>query len=224
MSAQSMEAYEQHALEFLKLRDTSRVGVRTADRWARSLHPSSHVLEIGCGGGIPVTETLVDAGLNLWAIDYSPTLVKAFRDRYPDIPVQCVSVLESDFFQKKYDAVISIGLIFLLNEEGQLKMLHRVAEILRPGGSFLFTAPVETGEWTDVVTGQKCFTPGKAVYLTALKNSGFEKVKCYYDRGKNNYYEVTKAVESKENLCTLIGFSRRNEETDNRRQTKFFYE
>ncbi len=182
----------------MQRRDNSRVGVRTADRWARSLQPNSHVLEIGCGGGIPVTQTLVDAGLNLWAIDSSPTLVKTFRDRYPDIPVQCVSVLESDFFQKKYDAVLSIGLIFLLNEEDQLKMLHRVSEILRPGGSFLFTAPVEAGEWADVVTGQKFFTLGKDVYLAALKNSGFEEVRCYYDRGKNNYYEVKKTVESKQ--------------------------
>jgi len=199
VSAQSTEAYEQYALEFLQLRDNSRVGVRTTARWVRSLQPNSHVLEIGCGGGIPVTKTLVDAGLNLWAIDSSPRLVKTFRDRYPDIPVKCVSVLESDFFQKKYDAVISIGLIYLLNEEGQLKMLNRVSEIVRPGGSFLFTAPAETGEWADVVTGQKCFTLGETVYLAALKNSGFEEVKCYYDRGRNNYYEVKKAF----NTATL---------------------
>ena len=137
MSAQSIEAYEQYALEFLQLRDNSRVGVRTTDRWARSLQFNSHVLEIGCGGGIPVTETLVDAGLNLWAIDSSPTLVKTFRDRYPDIPVQCVSVLESDFFQRKYDAVISIGLIFLLNEQGQLKMLQSSFRNTSSGWQFL---------------------------------------------------------------------------------------
>ncbi len=146
------------------------------------------------------TQTLVDAGLNLWAIDSSPTLVKAFRDRFPDIPVKCVSVLESDFFKKKYDAIISIGLIFLLDEVGQLKMLNRVSEILRPGGSFLFTAPVETGEWADVVTGQKCLTLGEDAYLAALRNSGFDEVKCYSDRGKNNYYEVKKVVESKYNF------------------------
>lgn len=192
MRAKSIEAYEQYAREFLQLRDNSRVGVRTADRWARSLKPKSNVLELGCGGGIPITQILIDAGLNLWAIDSSPTMVKVFRDRYPDIPVKCISVLESDFFQKKYDAVISIGLIFLLNEESQLKMINRVSEILRPCGSFLFTAPVEIGEWDDVVTRQKCVTLGEDVYLAALRNSGFEEVKCYSDRGKNNYYEVKK--------------------------------
>lgn len=193
MRAKTIEAYEQYALEFLQRRDTSLVGVMTADRWARSLKPNSNVLEIGCGGGLPVTQTLVDAGLNLWAIDSSPTMVKTFRDRYPEIPVECASVLESDFFKKKYDAVISIGLIFILNEEGQLKMLSRVSEILRTGGSFMFSAPVEVGEWEDVVTGQKLLTLGEDVYLAALRSSGFEEVRCYCDRGKNNYYEVKRS-------------------------------
>lgn len=192
MIAKSIEGYEKHALEFLKRRDTSLVGAKTAGQWARSLQPNSSVLEIGCGGGIPVTQTLVEAGLNVWAIDSSPTLVRAFRDRYPGIPVKCVSVLESDFFKRNYDAVISIGMIFLLNKEGQLKMLSRVAEIIRSGGHFLFTAPVEIGEWADAVTGQKCLTLGEEVYLTALRNSGFGEVRCYCDRGKNNYYEVKK--------------------------------
>lgn len=60
MSAKSIEAYEKYALEFLRRRDNSLVGVRTADRWARSLKPNSNVLEIGCGGGIPVTQPLVE--------------------------------------------------------------------------------------------------------------------------------------------------------------------
>ena len=193
VKAKTIEAYEQYALEFLQRRDSSLVGVRTAARWARSLKPGSDVLEIGCGGGIPVTQTLVEVGLNLWAIDSSPTMVQTFRDRYPNIPVECASVLNSDFFHKMYDAVISIGLIFILNEKGQLKMLRRVSEILRSGGSFIFTAPVEVGEWEDVVTGQKLLTLGEDVYLSTLRSSGFEEARCYCDRGKNNYYEVKRS-------------------------------
>jgi cyclopropane fatty-acyl-phospholipid synthase-like methyltransferase len=194
VSVNSIEAYEKYALQFLRCRDHSRVGVRAVERWARSLKPKAIVLELGCGGGIPVTRTLVEAGLNLWAIDSSPTLVATFRDRFPDIPVRCASVLQSDFFQRTYEAVISIGLVFLLDEEGQLKMLSRVAKILRPGGSFLFTAPVEAGEWADAVTGHKCMSLGEAVYLKELRNSGFEDAGCYNDSGENNYYEVKKVM------------------------------
>ena len=36
------------------------------------------VLEIGCGGGLPISRVLADAGLDRWAVDSSPTLVSEF--------------------------------------------------------------------------------------------------------------------------------------------------
>ena len=127
MDIDSISAYEINAQTFLQCRDKSTVGVRVADRWARSLRPGSEVIEIACGGGIPVTKMLVDAGLNVWAIDSSSTLISVFKNRFPDIPVKCDTVLESDYFRRKFHAAISIGLIFLLSERNQFNMLKRVS-------------------------------------------------------------------------------------------------
>jgi len=196
MSSDSIGAYEKHARKYLQCRDTSNVGVKVANRWALALKPCAKVIEIACGGGVPVTRILVDAGLKLWAIDSSPTLIAEFKDRFPDIPVQCTTVLESDYFRRKYDAAISIGLIFLLCESDQIKMLHRVSEILRPGASFLFTAPVEVGTWTDINTDHACISLGRDVYESALEQSGFRVLERYEDSGKNNYYEAEKVVGS----------------------------
>jgi len=196
MSADSTSAYEKHAQNFLQCRDTSKVGVQVVNRWALSLRPSAEVIEIACGGGDPVTRTLVNAGLKLWAIDSSPTLITVFKDRFPDIPAQCATVLESDYFRRKYDAAISIGLIFLLCERDQIKMLGRVSEILRPGASFLFTAPVKVGTWADANTGHACISLGRDVYENALEQSGFRVVRHYADSGENNYYEAEKVVGS----------------------------
>ena len=196
MSTDSIEVYEKLARKFLQHRDTSKVGTQVANQWARSLKPSAEVIEIACGGGVPVTQTLVDAGLKLWAIDSSPTLISVFKDRFPDIPAQCDTVLESDYFQKKYDAAITVGLIFLLCERDQIKMLGQVSEILRPGASFLFTAPVEVGTWTDTSTGHTCQSLGRDVYESALEQSGFRVVGRREDIGKNNYYEAEKVVYS----------------------------
>lgn len=192
MSADSTSVYEKHAESYLLKRDTSTVGVKVTDRWARSLRPGADVIEIACGGGFPVTTTLVEAGLTLWAIDSSPTLIAAFKQRFPTIPTQCATVLESDYFQRKYDAAIAIGLIFLLCENDQHKTLERVSEILNPGGSFLFTAPIEVGTWVDVNTGHTCRSLGREVYENALQQSGFRLVGRYEDIGKNNYYEAEK--------------------------------
>jgi len=196
MSASSIVAYENNARAFLESRDNSRVGTKVADQWARSLKPGAQVIEIACGGGFPVTQTLVDAGLEIWAIDSSPTLVAVFKDRFPGIPVQCSTVLESDYFRRTYDAAISIGLIFLLCEKDQFKMLKRVSEILRPGARFLFTAPLEMGTWTDVNTGHQCISLGRDVYESTLEVSGFRVVDRCQDRGMNNYYEAEKVDSS----------------------------
>jgi len=194
VNTDSTDAYETHAQNFLQCRDASKVGAKAANRWAHSLRPGAKVIEIACGGGIPVTQILVDAGLKVWAIDSSPTLISVFKDRFPDIPAQCDTVLESDYFKRKYDAAISIGLIFLLGERDQIKMLGRVSEILHPGASFLFTGPVEVGSWSDINTGHTCISLGREVYESALEQSGFRVVGCYEDSGKNNYYETEKIV------------------------------
>jgi len=196
VSTDSANAYENHAREFLRTRDKSVVGVDIAERCARSLDPGIDVLEIACGGGIPVTRTLMNAGLKIWALDSSPTLVEEFRTRFPGTPVQCTRVQESDYFRRKFGAVVSIGLLFLLGEIDQIALIRRVSEILAPGGRFLFTAPLEIGTWADMTTGHECRSLGRVRYEAALKESGFRLVGRYEDEGKNNHYDVERITGS----------------------------
>lgn len=196
LNMDSKDAYEKHAHDFLRFRDISTVGVQVVDQWARSLKPGAAVLEIACGGGIPVTQILINAGLRVWAIDSSPTLVAVFKDRFPSVPTQCATVLESDFFRRRYDAAISIGLIFLLGENDQFRMLDRISKRLRPGARFLFTAPVEVGTWADVCTANTCISLGRDGYEDALVRAGFRVVGRHEDNGKNNHYEAEKVADS----------------------------
>jgi SAM-dependent methyltransferase len=188
----SVSAYEMHAREFLDARDRSAVGARVVTRWVRALPAGTDVIEIACGGGYPVTRTLVEAGINPWAIDSSPALLERFRSRFPTIPTQCASALESDYFGRQFGAAISIGLIFLLEAVEQVALLRRVSEILLPEGRFLFTAPIETGAWRDTTTGHECRSLGRAMYVEALESAGFCVLGTHVDEGKNNYYDVQK--------------------------------
>lgn len=184
--------YETQAMKYLDARDRSRVGTGIVQSWARSLPSGSTVVEIACGGGYPITRVLVDSGLTVWAVDSSPTLLRQFRLRFPAIPTQCTSALDSDYFGRTFDAVTSIGFLFLLRENEQLTFLHRVSEILRPRGRFLFTAPVEMGTWQDVTTGLECWSLGRATYIRALEREGFRIIRTHIDESENNYYEAEK--------------------------------
>ena len=190
MSTDSASAYEQHARQFLASRDESTVGINIVERWAQSLDAGADVLEIACGGGIPVSRTLIDQGLHLWACDSSPTLVEEFTLRFPGTPVQCARVQDCNYFERSFDAVVSIGLVFLLNEQDQLALIDRVSEVLVPDGRFLFTAPAEICTWADVTTGHECRSLGRNRYDETLQKAGFRLLCEYRDEGENHYFDA----------------------------------
>ena len=188
----SAKAYEAHAHEYLLGRDTSPIGTQVVDQWSRTLRKGATVIELACGGGYPITRVLNAAGLQLWAVESSPTLVTEFRSRFPSIPVQCARVQESDFFGRKYQGTIAIGLIFLLSEQEQANLISRVSAILEPGGRFLFMAPIQIGTWKDMNTGLECKSLGQERYEELLKNVGLHVVATHRDVGENNYYDAEK--------------------------------
>lgn len=189
----SANAYELVAHEFLQDRDRSPIGTQAAEQWAHSLRQGATVIELACGGGYPVSRVLDAAGLQLWAVDSSQTLATAFRARFPHIPVQCARVQESDFFARKYDAAIAIGLMFLLSASDQAGLISRVAEVLEPQGRFLFTAPVQTGSWKDWNSGLECLSLGQDRYVELLRSAGFHIVATCSDEGNNHYYDAGKS-------------------------------
>ena len=188
----SATEYERNAQDYLRGRDESLVGYKIVRRWANKLPTGSEVIEIACGGGYPVTKELSEAGLNLWAIDSSKTLLTEFKKRFPSIKVDCERVQDSNFFNRKFDAVITIGLIFLLPDVEQGELIKRVSSILKPDGKFLFMAPTQAGTWSDLNTGIQCSSLGHGKYQRLLNESGLIIISTMVDAGENNYYEAKK--------------------------------
>ncbi|HET7621638.1 MAG TPA: class I SAM-dependent methyltransferase, partial [Gemmatimonadaceae bacterium] len=146
--------YEAIAAEFIAVRGSPSVsrpaiGARTVREWIRTLRPGGTALDLGCGSGYPITQLLVEAGLQAYGVDASPSMVAAFRTRFPDVPVECNDVTRSDFFGREFDGVVAWGLLFLLRPEAQAQLIDKVGHGLVRGGQFLFTAPRELCEWPD---------------------------------------------------------------------------
>ena len=123
--------YERVAAEFLAGRGSARtrsrgVGVKAVREWARTLPRGAAVIDLGSGPGFPITEILVSEGLNVYAVDASPSFVEAFRHNLPGIPVACEAVEDSTFFDRTFDAVITWGLMFLLPAEAQRAKASRL--------------------------------------------------------------------------------------------------
>ncbi len=179
--------YEEIADQFIASRNPV-IGAETVRQWSTILPRSAAILDLGCGHGFPISQVLVDEGFTVYGIDTSPTMVAAFRKRFPDAHARCESVEESDFFGCQFDAVVAWGLMFLLAEDVQATLIRKVAHALKPGGRFLFTAPREIGQWADLKTGRQSISLGKAAYEDLLKTEGFAMEGEQLDGGSNYYY------------------------------------
>jgi 2-polyprenyl-3-methyl-5-hydroxy-6-metoxy-1,4-benzoquinol methylase len=184
--------YEARAQEFITSRQQSTIGAATVARWAGTLPPGSSVIDLACGPGIPITKTLIEAGLLVHAIDASPTMVRAFAERYPQVPVACEAIEHSTFFGRSFDAAVAWGVMFLLSADRQEQVLRRVSTALSPGGRLLFTAPWQTGTWADLLTGLESVSLGREKYLQLLSAAGFTLLNELDDEGENHYYDVVK--------------------------------
>jgi 2-polyprenyl-3-methyl-5-hydroxy-6-metoxy-1,4-benzoquinol methylase len=146
--------YEAVSGEFISGRTRSSVGAATMRQWAKTLPPGGDVLDLGCGPGAPISQSLADEGLNVFGVDASPSMIAAFRARFPHAPAERSAVEDSQFFDRSFDGVVAWGLMFLLPPDAQVNLIHKVAAALKPGGRFLFTAPHQICEWSDNLTGK----------------------------------------------------------------------
>lgn len=121
-------------------------GVEVIKKFTQNLQPGSKILELGCGYGFPITNMLHQHGFNLYGIDSSIKMVKRFKEELPGVPVQCSNLLNSTFFNTRFDAVIAYGLISHLPHDQQIKVIEKVSKHLQSDGVFLFNSGDEDGE------------------------------------------------------------------------------
>jgi len=189
--------YESVSAEFLARRGTSRtrsnaIGVKEVRKWAKTLKRGSSVIDLGCGPGFPITVVLVEEGLQVFGVDAAPSFVSAFQRNLPGTLIVCESVLESSFFDRTFDAVLSIGLMFLLKTKEQHRLIQRFADILAPGGRLLFTSTAKPHVWADGMTGLESISLGAEEYRKLLGTAGISIVEEYEDAGENHYFEAFK--------------------------------
>lgn len=171
---------------------SAEIGVREVRGWAGSLQRGSSVIDLGCGSGLPLTSALVGEGLDVFAVDASPSLVTAFSKNLPGTPVLCESVLTSGLYNRSFEAALAWGLIFLLRADEQHRLIARFAEILVPDGRLLFTSPAIEASWDDSTTNMKSVSLGAEEYRDLLEAVGLFIRNEYEDEGGNHYYDAVK--------------------------------
>ena len=183
--------YEQVAAHFMSARNP-RTGVAIIREWSRTLPPRSAILDLGCGHGVPISQTLMEEGFTVFGVDGSRTLTEAFRKRFPNAFVECAAVEDSEFFQRTFAGVVACGLMFLMPEDTQSRVIHKIARALDPNGKFLFTSPKEIVKWRDALTDRESLSLGAKRYHEILNTEDLDVVGERSDEGGNHYCLASK--------------------------------
>lgn len=184
----AFSSWESIATEFARVR--SDTGSKVARQWATRLPSGAVVLDLGCGSGFPIASTLAEQGCVVFGVDASPTLVSMCRQRLGSVRVACETVQDSAFFGRTFDGVIAVGLMFLLSEDDQRRLIEKIGRTLEPGGRFLFSAPRQPCKWNDVQTGQVSRSLGEVEYARLLASVHMRLVSTYADEGGNDYFDA----------------------------------
>jgi 2-polyprenyl-3-methyl-5-hydroxy-6-metoxy-1,4-benzoquinol methylase len=184
--------WEAVAGKLMAHRERSRIGVNVVRAWAQTLPRGASILDLGCGSGVPISEALMNEGFVVDGIDASPTLVAAFRQRFPQASVACEAAESSHMFGRTYDGILAVGLVFLLSADAQRSLIHRMGAALKPGGRVLFSSPAQVCTWLDLMTGRESRSLGAEAYEAILSEAGLTRVGNPVDEGESYYYDAVR--------------------------------
>ena len=146
---------------------------------AALLPENSPVLDLGCGCGLPVAQTLA-ATFAVTGVDISRVQIERARRLVPQARFILADMAEVDFPPASFSAVVSFYAIIHLPLDEQPALFARVRKWLKPGGYFLGTVGSRawTGmeeNWLGVPGATMAWSHTDAeTYQAWLDESGFE--------------------------------------------------
>lgn len=162
------EIYEAHARAYDQQRTKVFFEKDWLDRFIAYLPAGGEVLDIGCGGGVPIAHYLLSQGFNLTGIDSSPTMIAISGSRFPDASWMVMDMRTLSLSQT-FDGIIGWDSFFHLNPDEQRSTLDLFCRHLNPDGALLLTIGDEAGEVLGVVNGQR-------VYHSSLEPNEYQQI------------------------------------------------
>jgi len=138
--------YEKHAVAW----DTDRRRAnwndnRWHDRLVEALPKSARVLDLGCGGGIPVARNLAECALRVTGIDSSPAMIALCRQRLPK-QEWIVADMRSLSLGRSFDGIIAWDSFFHLKPDDQRRMFAVFAAHAEEATILMFNTGPAHGE------------------------------------------------------------------------------
>lgn len=161
--------------------DSKRQGQFIEQCWLDSflalVPPGGQLLDIGCGGGIPVAGYCLANGFRVCGIDSAAPLIARCQSRFPGSEWQVMDMRRLAL-GRQFDGLLAWDSFFHLTREAQRQMFARFRHHARAGAALMFTSGPENGEAIGQFIGQPLYHASLSPdeYRQRLAENGFQVV------------------------------------------------
>ncbi len=131
----------QQYLDFAMRKPTHRL--EWTDKLIAAIPQKSSILELGCGGGLPVTKYLLERGFVVTANDISQAQVNIAQREAPGADYVVGDMTGLSFPPNTFDGVLMFFSLFHIPIEDQQKVLSKIHLWLKPGGHLVLSVGAE---------------------------------------------------------------------------------
>lgn len=172
-----VDLYNRRAREWDEARGRSLFERPWLDRFLALVPHAGSVLDIGCGGGEPISRYVLGQGRALTGVDSSAPLIALCRARFPDAVFEIGDMRRLDLGQR-FDGLIAWDSFFHLDADDQRRMFPRFAAHAAPGAALLFTSGPHAGEAIGEFHGDPLYHASldPEEYRSLLQTNGFEVI------------------------------------------------
>ncbi|MFX1588174.1 MAG: class I SAM-dependent methyltransferase [Promethearchaeota archaeon] len=168
------KSYNKIAASYYSHRDLNKFNGEL-DKFIELLPRNGHVLDVGCGAGIPTGKYLVSRGLKVTGIDISDTMLEMARKNVPEADFINKDMNNLDFNENSFDGIISVYALFHVPKNNHPNIFEQFFKILKPGGILLINTGTSESEGVSEFFGEPMFwsnyDPKKT--LEIVKSIGF---------------------------------------------------
>lgn len=183
--------YNRIAKQWTDFRKDSFVSQLVED-FADKVIPNGHILDIGCGSGLPLTKYLSERGFRVTGIDVSEEMIAIAKSS----SIERADFIICDFLdfitKDKFDAILAWDSLWHFPKTKQNSLYPKIGSMLRANSYFLFTHGNVDGEHEDTMMGETFYYSAiseQGIYEQLTKN-GFEIDYALNDFTENNTHRA----------------------------------
>ena len=139
------EHYTQIAYWWEGNRKDSKYGVEYVERAIRRLKNKKRALDVGCGSGGKIIDTILESEFSLTALDVSDGMMSIAKEKHPTVSFENVDFMiwSSDM---TFDLIVAWDSTFHAPSTQQKPIVEKMCSHLAPDGVLLFTSGDSHGD------------------------------------------------------------------------------